>query len=265
MFMRSAITIGFSAAMLLGALAGASANECPGNPNAIGTSRVITVKPKDYPLVGSLQYQETVPLKNREVVLTFDDGPVPPYTNTILDILAAECVKAMFFTLGVNAAETPDLVRRAHKEGHSIGTHTFNHPDLAKLTLEQAKKEIDLGIAAATEALGNANHVAPFFRAPFLHINKSLERHLTSRGLMVWSIDIDTEDWTFITEERLIELTMKRLEQEGKGILLMHDIKPLTARVLPMLLAELKRKDFRIVHVVPAPRQPAKTTNLERR
>ena len=82
---------------------------------------------------------------------------------------------------------------------------------------------------------------------------------------MVWSIDIDTEDWTFITEERLIELTMKRLEAEGKGILLMHDIKPLTARVLPMLLAELKRKDFRIVHVVPAPRQPVKTTSLERK
>ena len=265
MFMRITITIGFSAAILLGALTGASANECPGNPNAIGTSRVLTVKPRDYPLVGSLQYQETVSLKNREVVLTFDDGPVPPYTNRILDILAAECVKATFFTLGVNVAQSPDLVRRAHKEGHSIGTHTFNHPHLDKLTLEEAKKEIDLGIAVVTEALGNADDVAPFFRAPYLHINKSLERHLLSRGLMVWSIDIDTEDWTFITEERLIELTMKRLEQEGKGILLMHDIKPLTARVLPMLLAELKRKGFRIVHVVPAPRQPVKTTSLERK
>ena len=265
MYMRSAITIGFSAVMLLGALAGASANECPGNPNAIGTSRVITVKPKDYPLVGSLQYEETVPLKKREVVLTFDDGPVPPYTNRILDILAAECVKATFFTLGVNVAESPDLVLRAHKEGHSIGTHTFNHPHLDKLTLEQAKKEIDLGIAVATEALGNANDVAPFFRAPFLDINTPIERHLTSRGLMVWSIDIDTEDWTFITEERLIELTMKRLEQEGKGILLLHDSMPVTARALPMLLAELKRKNFRIVHVVPAPRQPTKTTNVERK
>ena len=82
---------------------------------------------------------------------------------------------------------------------------------------------------------------------------------------MVWSIDIDTEDWTFITEERLIELTMKRLEQEGKGILVLHDVMPLTARALPMLLAELKRKNFRIVHVVPAPRQSAKTTNIERK
>ena len=265
MFMRSAITIGFSAAIFLGALTGASANECPGNPNAIGTSRVITVKPKDYPLVGSLQYQETVPLKNREVVLTFDDGPVPPYTNRILDILAAECVKATFFTLGENVTEMPDLVRRVHKEGHNIGTHTFSNPHLDQLTLEQAKKEIDLGIVAATEALGNADDVAPFFRAPYLDINKPLERHLTSRGLMVWSIDIDSEDWSEIAEEQMVELTMKRLEQEGKGILVLHDVMPLTARALPMLLAELKRKNFRIVHVVPALRQTAKTTTLERK
>jgi peptidoglycan-N-acetylglucosamine deacetylase len=264
MFMRNTISIGFGAAMLLGSLAGALASECPGNPNAIGTSRVITVKPSDYPLVGSLQYQETLPLKKREVVLTFDDGPVPPYTGRILDILASECVKATFFTLGINGAESPDLIRRAYKEGHSIGTHTFNHPHLDKLSFEQAKKEIDLGIAVAAEALGNANAVAPFFRAPFLHINKQLERHLTSRGLMVWSIDIDTEDWTEVTEEQMVELTMKRLEQEGKGIILMHDMKPLTARALPLLLSELKRRGFRIVHAVPAPRPPAKTTSLER-
>jgi peptidoglycan/xylan/chitin deacetylase (PgdA/CDA1 family) len=257
--------IGFGIAFLLGTLGTAAANECPPtNPNAIGTSRTITVKPVDYPLVGRMQYQETLPLKNREVVITFDDGPVAPYTNKILETLAAECVKATFFTLGTNVAEAPELVRRASKEGHTIGTHTFSHQHLSKMPFEQAKKEIDLGIAATTEALGNARDVAPFFRAPYLDITKELEKYLFSRGIMLWSIDVAAEDWIEMTEERLVDLAVTRLERAGKGILLLHDMKPVTARALPNLLAELKRRNFRIVHVVPGMPIPGKTTKVDR-
>jgi peptidoglycan-N-acetylglucosamine deacetylase len=97
------------------------ASECPGNPNALGTSRIMVVDPAEHPRVGSLQYQETLPLNDHEVVLTFDDGPLPPYTTHILDTLASNCVKATFFIVGRMANSSPDLVRRAFREGHTIG------------------------------------------------------------------------------------------------------------------------------------------------
>ena len=73
---------------------------CPGNPNALGTSRTIIVDPVALPRIGSIQYKTTLALNDHEVALTFDDGPLPPYTNRILDTLAAECVKVTYFLDG---------------------------------------------------------------------------------------------------------------------------------------------------------------------
>src|SRR5262249_39838632 len=107
---------------------------------------------------------------------------------------------------------------------------------------------------------------ARFFRAPMLELSPQLEKHLTSRGLMIWSIDVDSLDWTEIPEEQVVAETIKKLEEVGKGILLMHDIQPVTARALPLLLEELKRRNFRVVHVVPATPDPKakKTSGLVR-
>src|SRR5215813_12741559 len=98
------------------------------NPQALNTSRTIVVGPADFPMVGKQQYMETFRLKDREVILTFDDGPIAPHTDKVLDALAAECVKATFFMMGANVAEAPHFARRAYDEGHSVGTHTFSHP-----------------------------------------------------------------------------------------------------------------------------------------
>ena len=64
------------------------ADDCPGHPDAIGTSRTLVVDPREHPRIGAMQYPETLPLADHEVVLTFDDGPVPRYSNQILQILA---------------------------------------------------------------------------------------------------------------------------------------------------------------------------------
>jgi peptidoglycan/xylan/chitin deacetylase (PgdA/CDA1 family) len=261
--MRSSSTLALVAAVLLGSATAAFGNECP-NPKALGTSRTIAVNPKTFPKVGKAQYQETLPLKNREVVLTFDDGPSAPYTDMVLEALAAECVKATFFVLGSNAAEDPELVARVAQEGHSIGTHTFSHEALNKLPFEDAVKEIDRGIKAATDALPGGRGLAPFFRAPMLELSARLDKHLASRGLMIWSIDVDSLDWTEIPEEQMVADTIKKLEKAGKGIVLMHDIQPVTARALPLLLEELKRRNFRVVHVVPAEPKAKKTSGLVR-
>ncbi len=71
--------------------------DCPGHPDAIGTSRTLVVDPLDHRKIGTMSYSETLPLADHEVVLTFDDGPLPPYTNRVLDILDAQCVKADLF------------------------------------------------------------------------------------------------------------------------------------------------------------------------
>jgi peptidoglycan-N-acetylglucosamine deacetylase len=224
---------------------------CTNNPDVLGTSRTITVRTSDFPRIGTEQYAESLRLKNREVVLTFDDGPVHGNSPKVLDALAAECVKATFFMMGRNVAEAPSLVRRAFDEGHSVGTHTFSHIHLNEVPFEKAKQDIELGIEAVTEALGKGRSPAPFFRAPYLEITKELEKYLYARGLMVWDIDVDSLDWSLESPEKVIEDTLAVLEKKGKGILLMHDIKPNTARAMPVLLSELKRRGFRIVHVVP--------------
>jgi peptidoglycan-N-acetylglucosamine deacetylase len=238
-----------------GVFAGASAAlagpNCTNNPDVLGTSRTITVRTSDFPRIGTEQYAESLRLKNREVVLTFDDGPVHGHSAKVLDALAAECVKATFFMMGLNVAEAPSLVRRAFDEGHSIGTHTFSHIHLDEVPFEKARQEIELGIEAVTEALGKGRSPAPFFRAPYLGITKELEKYLYARGLMVWDIDVDSLDWSLESPEKVIEDTLAVLEKKGKGILLMHDIKSQTARAMPVLLSELKRRGFRIVHVVP--------------
>src|SRR5215470_1011493 len=103
--------------VFLAATAAAHAAECPGNPDAIGTSRTIYVDPAEHARIGTMQYHETLPLNDHEVVLTFDDGPLPPKTTRILDILASECAKATFFSVGRMAQEYPTLLRRAYAEG----------------------------------------------------------------------------------------------------------------------------------------------------
>ncbi len=124
----------------------AYAEECPEHPAAIGTSRLITVDPAALHQVGTEQYAQTLPLRDHEVVLTFDDGPSPATTEKVLDALAAECVSANFFIVGEHAKERPDLVRRAILDGHTVGTHSQTHPDLAQMPLEAAEHEIDDGI-----------------------------------------------------------------------------------------------------------------------
>ena len=98
----------------------ASAADCPGHPDAIGTSRTIVVDPRAYPVIGTMQYAKTLPLADREVVLTFDDGPLPKYSNQILDILAAHCAKATFFLVGRQADAHPEGVRKVRDAGGEV-------------------------------------------------------------------------------------------------------------------------------------------------
>src|SRR5215469_9183566 len=234
--------------------AGQADANCPGHPDALGTSRVLALDPAEYPRIGRMQYADSLPLNDKEVVLTFDDGPLPPHSNQILDILASQCVKATYFLVGEMARAFPATVRRIYEEGHTIGTHSDDHPTrFGQLPVEKIRREIDWGISDVSAALGDPKYLAPFFRIPGLARSDIVEKELAARGLAVFSSDTDADDWHHrISGQQIIAAAMRRLEASGKGILLLHDIHPATVAALPGLLKELKDKDFHIVQVVPA-------------
>jgi peptidoglycan/xylan/chitin deacetylase (PgdA/CDA1 family) len=240
----------------------ASAADCPGHPDAIGTSRTIVVDPRAHPIIGTMQYNKTLPLEDHEVVLTFDDGPLPKYSNQILDILAAHCAKATFFLVGSQANANPEGVRKVRDAGHTVATHSQNHPTgMDRLPLDRSRQEIEQGIASVTAALADGTAPAPFLRIPGLRVNDGIEQFAASKGLQLWSADFPADDWRNVSANRVYDLAMQRLEKKGKGILLLHDIQPRTVAALPRILRELKTRGYRIVHVVPAtPERPATPT-----
>jgi peptidoglycan/xylan/chitin deacetylase (PgdA/CDA1 family) len=246
--------------VLAGATVSAPAAECPGNPDALGTSRIISVDPAEHTRIGTMQYHETLPLEDHEVVLTFDDGPLPPYTNRVLETLAAECVKATFFVVGRQARAYPDMVRKVYNEGHTVASHSQNHPLIfTRLSMGAAENEIEQGRASVEAALGDERALAAFFRFPGLGRSNAIEDYLAAHGLMTWSADFLADDWMHISAQQVLKRALDRLERKGRGVLLLHDIQPRTAIALPVLLKELKARGYRIVHVVPAGPERPKT------
>jgi len=254
----------FALGLLSSVRAASAAEDCPGHPDALGTSRTLVVDPRAHPRIGTMQYDETLPLRDHEVVLSFDDGPLPRNSDQILAILAAQCVKANFFLIGKMAQSFPEGVRKLRDAGHTIGTHSFDHPlTMNKMPIEHAKAEIDDGIAAVKVALGPDadKSLAPFFRIPGLLRAEAVEDYLASQGIQVWSADFPADDWRHISSQRVYDLAIQRIEAKGKGILLLHDIQARTVAALPRILATLKERGYHIVHVVPAtPDRPATPT-----
>lgn len=233
----------------------AQAADCP-RKDALGTSRVLTLDPRSFPRAGLKSFPQSLPLADKEVVLTFDDGPFPPTTGKVLAALAAECVRATFFLIGRNAEAHPDLVRRIAAAGHTVGHHTWSHRILDRIGHAQALEEIDRGIAADQLALhGAASRTpsTPFFRFPGFASTPALLANLEARGIAVLGADLWASDWEPMTPEQQLQLLTGRLDHAGKGIILLHDTKAQTARMLPAFLQHLRRNGYRIVHLVPPP------------
>jgi peptidoglycan/xylan/chitin deacetylase (PgdA/CDA1 family) len=214
----------------------------------LGVSRVVEIDTSSGPLFGA-PYKESSFLADGEVVLTFDDGPLRAYTMPVLDALAAHCVKATFFLVGRMAVADPELVKEYARRGHTVGTHTWSHTNLKALTPLKARAEIELGFSAVQQAMGKP--LAPFFRFPFLSDPKSMIIHLQERQVAIFSIDVDSKDYRTRDPGSVHRKVMADLSRTGKGIVLFHDIQPSTARALPGLLAEMKAKGYRVVHIQP--------------
>lgn len=240
---------------LIASVSIANAADCP-RKDALGTSRVMTIDPQAFPRVGLKSFPQTLPLADKEVVLTFDDGPFPPTITKVLAALASECVQATFFLIGRNAEANPDIVKRIAAAGHSIGHHTWSHQPLDRIGHLKALEEIDRGIAADEKALhGEARRIpsTPFFRFPGFASTPALLSNLQSRGIAVLGADLWASDWNPMTPDQQLNLLTERLDYQGKGIVLFHDTKAQTARMLPAFLLYLRRNGYKVVHLV-APR-----------
>ncbi len=224
-----------------------------GDPGALGVSRTMFFSGAME--LGTPQYGRTLALQPMEVVLTFDDGPMPGRTDRVLAALAAACAKATFFVVGQMASAHPALLRQIAAAGHTIGTHSNSHPTMTSIGADAALRDIDRGVAAVTRVLGRPP--APYFRFPGLADRSSLRHTLASRGVSIWGADVQGDDWTGISAGTIRQRVMARLARSRGGVILLHDTKRATAAMLPQLLRDLRAGGYRLVHVVPGGFAPA--------
>ena len=247
----SVLGVGLAAAMAW--THATQAADCP-RKGTLGTSRIIGVDAATTPRLGLKNYPQTLPLRDHEVVLTFDDGPWPPTTPKVLAALEQECVRATFFLIGKPALEHPDLVRRIAAQGHTIGHHTWTHRSLMQIPANQTTDEIDRGISAIETVLhGVATRIpsTPFFRFPGFETTPATLELLQSRGIVVFGTDLWASDWDTMTPAQELKLIIDRLKIARKGIILFHDPKARTAVMLPAFLRYLRDNDYHVVHLVP--------------
>ena len=221
------------------------------NPDALGIGRVVEIDTTGGPGFGFEHFKQLDFLRDKEVVLTFDDGPWPLNTPSVLKTLADECTTGIFFPIGKHSTYYPEILKQVAAAGHTIGSHTWSHATLTnkKLTEDQRKEEIEKGFSAVKWALGAPP--APFFRFPALQHPPEMVTYLGSRNIAMFSCDLDSFDFKARNPQQVIDVTMKKLDKLGKGIILMHDFHKHTAEALPALLRKLKAGGYKVVQMKP--------------
>ena len=232
-------------------------------PGGMGLSRIVEIDTTGGPGFGFEHFKQYDFLREKEVVLTFDDGPWPENTLAVVKALTDNCLKATFFEIGEHAMWHPEITKQVIEAGETVGTHTWSHKDLARnpyaSDLEKAKEEIEMGNSAVHMAAAGANGppVAAFFRFPDLQHPPPMVSYLGERNIAILSTDIDSFDFKLKKPELVIKSIMTKLEKRGKGIILMHDFQRGTAEALPELIRQLKAGGYKVVHMVS--RQPLTT------
>ncbi len=228
------------------------------NPNALGVARVVQIDTTGGPGFGFEHFKAYDFLKDHEVVLTFDDGPWPGHTMDVLKALADQCTKALFFPIGKHAGWHPEILKRVAAAGHTVGSHTWSHKDLSRMTEAEAAAEIEKGIAAVSIALGN-KPIAPFFRFPALRHPPEMLKYLGDRNVGIFSTDLDSFDFKMRKGDQVVKSVMAKLEKKRKGIVLMHDFQQATASGAPELLKQLKEGGYKVVQITgKTPTEPKK-------
>jgi peptidoglycan-N-acetylglucosamine deacetylase len=179
------------------------------------------------------------------IALTFDDGPSPVLTPKLLDLLAAHRMKATFFVVGQNAADHPDILRRASREGHEIANHSWSHPNLGKMSDEAVRRELQKTDDAIFAAIGKR---PTLLRPPYGSITARQKRWIHDDfgyRIIIW--DVDPLDWKRPGPSVVCSRILK--ETRAGSIVLAHDIHPPTLEAMPATFDQLDRKGFKSVTV----------------
>ena len=187
-------------------------------------------------------YKKVQAEKHKKVVaLTFDDGPNATTTPQALDILAKYKIKATFFIQGQNISGNEAILKRMQAEGHEVGNHSWNHPVLTQLSLEDAKKQITDTEAAITNVLGKSSKL---MRPPYGAISDDIRNSLDLSFIM-W--DVDSLDWKSKNEAAILT-EIQRQATDG-SIILMHDIHQTSVNALPNVIEYLQGQGYSFVTV----------------
>lgn len=179
------------------------------------------------------------------IAMTFDDGPNTTLTPKLLDLLAAHHIKATFFVIGQNVADHPEIVRRAAREGHEIGNHSWSHPYLAKMSDDNARREL----RRTDDAIKNATGTRPsLMRPPYGSVTARQKQWINEEfgyEIILW--DVDPLDWKRPGPMTVCNRIVK--ETRAGSIVLSHDIHPGTIEAMPATLNQLEAKGFKCVTV----------------
>jgi peptidoglycan/xylan/chitin deacetylase (PgdA/CDA1 family) len=255
----------YSGLLLCAALAGCQTAKQPAPDKTIKTSSIVAPEGKqdlagsdaaDHPFMrGARQHHlvgrtmtvssiHDIRLQDKEVILSFDDGPIPGRTDRVLATLDEFGVKGAFMMVGEMAALHPELAKKVAMEGNAIGSHTYKHDNLAALTFDMAMAEVMRGETAVTKATGvDVN----FFRFPYLADSHKLRAAIAMREMVVMDVDVDSKDYFNTTPAAVTKRTLDLLHKRGRGIILMHDIHNRTATMLPTFLAKLEEEGYKVV------------------
>lgn len=229
-----------------------AAEECV-NKDALGTARVMTVDTKSWVGFGKNSGLPRLPLGFHEYVLTMDDGPADKTTTRNLETLRAECVRATFFMVGKRAAHRPDLVKQIVRDGHTIASHSWDHIDLSALDDEAAKANIQAGYRAVEAAAYGAplpEDAPRFFRYPSFKEVPGLRDWAFNQHITIAAADITPQDWQGMPPEVTLARLDALLDQNDRGVILLHEGQVNTVAFLPKLLTMMKERGLKIVQIV---------------
>jgi peptidoglycan-N-acetylglucosamine deacetylase len=176
---------------------------------------------------------------NRDVVLTFDDGPVSKTTLPLLDVLAKHNIKAMFFTVGrlLATKEGAAIAKRAQAEGHVVGNHSFSHPNLRGMNKEQVQDELKRTHDLICECAGGCEYFRPPFGSSSAVVSEVLQE--LQYTAVMWNVD--TEDWKRKKNAEWVEFGMQQIKAREDSLVLMHDIHKSTVDHVESLINRIKR------------------------
>lgn len=241
MFVRPLLAFSLFGLLVFQTVSGQNAPPAPAVERSSSTS---TPAPAASPAQPQVTYN-SVYVEGPYIALTFDDGPHATLTPKLLDLLAAHRMKATFFVVGQNAADHPDILRRAVREGHEIASHSWSHPNLGKMSDEAVRRELQKTDDAIAAAIGKR---PTLMRPPYGSITARQKRWIHDDfgyRIIIW--DVDPLDWKRPGPSVVCNRILK--ETRPGSIILAHDIHPPTLEAMPATLDQLDRKGFKSVTV----------------